>query len=301
MKMFFSRTQRFLCVSQLYLREVSTSVILADSLVTPERAVGSETRAATVQQGFVVGPGAGHPALSVQLSLTLYLGGIRDVACVRGREHPVSHRQPRAGLQTKIFMQSSQLCGSPGPRLKGTWRRVGRSLAVQGKAPPPPRKAARAPGSQGASAKPELSGKQEGPGCPHLRGRRQGWARHLCPRAHRPRGVRCTPWLAYVLSLFSSKFTGNFFYNYMMGIEFNPRIGKWFDFKLFFNGRPGIVAWTLINLSFAAKQRELHGQVTNAMVLVNVLQVACLRPKGRVRLCLLGAGQAGSQIVFKKP
>ncbi|XP_006761431.2 PREDICTED: 7-dehydrocholesterol reductase [Myotis davidii] len=68
------------------------------------------------------------------------------------------------------------------------------------------------------------------------------------------------------------KFTGNFFYNYMMGIEFNPRIGKWFDFKLFFNGRPGIVAWTLINLSFAAKQQELHGHVTNSMVLVNVLQ-----------------------------
>lgn len=65
----------------------------------------------------------------------------------------------------------------------------------------------------------------------------------------------------------------------MMGIEFNPRIGKWFDFKLFFNGRPGIVAWTLINLSFAAKQRELYGYVTNSMVLVNVLQVACLRPK----------------------
>lgn len=75
------------------------------------------------------------------------------------------------------------------------------------------------------------------------------------------------------LHLLFSKFTGNFFYNYMMGIEFNPRIGKWFDFKLFFNGRPGIVAWTLINLSFAAKQQELHGQVTNSMVLVNVLQV----------------------------
>lgn len=68
------------------------------------------------------------------------------------------------------------------------------------------------------------------------------------------------------------KFTGNFFYNYMMGIEFNPRIGKWFDFKLFFNGRPGIVAWTLINLSFAAKQQELYGHVTNSMILVNVLQ-----------------------------
>lgn len=59
----------------------------------------------------------------------------------------------------------------------------------------------------------------------------------------------------------------------MMGIEFNPRIGKWFDFKLFFNGRPGIVAWTLINLSYMAKQQELYGQVTNSMILVNVLQV----------------------------
>uniref|UniRef100_A0A3Q2PSM6 7-dehydrocholesterol reductase n=1 Tax=Fundulus heteroclitus TaxID=8078 RepID=A0A3Q2PSM6_FUNHE len=68
------------------------------------------------------------------------------------------------------------------------------------------------------------------------------------------------------------KFTGNVFYNYMMGIEFNPRIGTWFDFKLFFNGRPGIVAWTLINLSYMAKQQELYGHVTNSMILVNLLQ-----------------------------
>lgn len=159
MEMFFSRTQKFLCVSQFYPREVSTSIVLADALVTPERAVGSETRAMNVQQGSVVGPGAGHPALSMQLLLTVYPGRICDVACVRGRLHPVSHHQPRAGLQTKIFMQSSQLCGSPGPRLKGTWRRVGRSLAVQGKTPHPPREAAQAPGSPGASAEPELSAK----------------------------------------------------------------------------------------------------------------------------------------------
>ncbi|XP_068177002.1 7-dehydrocholesterol reductase [Antennarius striatus] len=69
-----------------------------------------------------------------------------------------------------------------------------------------------------------------------------------------------------------SKFTGNVFYDYMMGIEFNPRLGQRFDFKLFFNGRPGIVAWTLINLSYMAKQQEVHGHVTNSMVLVNVLQ-----------------------------
>uniref|UniRef100_A0A8C2CVS2 7-dehydrocholesterol reductase n=1 Tax=Cyprinus carpio TaxID=7962 RepID=A0A8C2CVS2_CYPCA len=95
----------------------------------------------------------------------------------------------------------------------------------------------------------------------------------------------CTNILGYAVSTFAfikaylfptnpedCKFTGNIFYNYMMGIEFNPRIGKWFDFKLFFNGRPGIVAWTLINLSYAAKQQELYGYVTNSMILVNVLQ-----------------------------
>ncbi|XP_075044546.1 7-dehydrocholesterol reductase [Mixophyes fleayi] len=95
----------------------------------------------------------------------------------------------------------------------------------------------------------------------------------------------CTNILGYAVSTFAMikaylfptnakdcKFTGNIIYDYMMGIEFNPRIGKWFDFKLFFNGRPGIVAWTLINLSYAAKQKELYGQVTNSMILVNVLQ-----------------------------
>lgn len=69
------------------------------------------------------------------------------------------------------------------------------------------------------------------------------------------------------------KFSGNFLYDFYMGIELNPRI-KNFDFKLFFNGRPGIVAWTLINLSFAAKQYQLYGTVTNSMILVNVLQAA---------------------------
>lgn len=67
------------------------------------------------------------------------------------------------------------------------------------------------------------------------------------------------------------KFSGNHLYDFYMGIEFNPRIG-WFDFKLFFNGRPGIIAWTLINLSFAAKQYATYGTVTNSMILVNLLQ-----------------------------
>lgn len=66
------------------------------------------------------------------------------------------------------------------------------------------------------------------------------------------------------------KFSGNWLYDFFMGIELNPRLG-FIDFKLFFNGRPGIVAWTLINLSFAAAQYQHYGYVTNSMILVNLL------------------------------
>ncbi len=68
-----------------------------------------------------------------------------------------------------------------------------------------------------------------------------------------------------------NKITGNIVYDFYMGIELHPRIRQ-FDFKLFFNGRPGIVAWTLINISFAAAQYKLYGYVTNSMLIVNLLQ-----------------------------
>lgn len=67
------------------------------------------------------------------------------------------------------------------------------------------------------------------------------------------------------------KFSGNAIYDFLMGVELNPRIGP-LDLKLFFNGRPGIVAWTLINISFASAQYSFYGTVTNSMILVNVLQ-----------------------------
>ncbi len=67
------------------------------------------------------------------------------------------------------------------------------------------------------------------------------------------------------------KFSGNMFYDFFMGIELNPRIGK-LDLKLFFNGRPGIVAWSLINLSFLSEQYVRYGHVTNSMILVNLFQ-----------------------------
>ena len=67
------------------------------------------------------------------------------------------------------------------------------------------------------------------------------------------------------------KFSKSVVYDIFMGVEFNPRFGKYFDFKLFHNGRPGIVAWTLINLSFAAAQYNSIGYVTNSMILLNIL------------------------------
>ncbi|KAJ3192963.1 7-dehydrocholesterol reductase [Entophlyctis luteolus] len=67
------------------------------------------------------------------------------------------------------------------------------------------------------------------------------------------------------------KFSSSVIYDLFFGIEFNPRIGEMFDFKLFHNGRPGIVAWTLINGSFAAAQYQEIGYVTNSMWLLMVL------------------------------
>ncbi|KAI8903513.1 ergosterol biosynthesis ERG4/ERG24 [Gorgonomyces haynaldii] len=67
------------------------------------------------------------------------------------------------------------------------------------------------------------------------------------------------------------KISSSMAYNFFMGIEFNPRIGEYFDFKLFHNGRPGIIAWTLINASFAAAQYQKIGYITNSMILLNIL------------------------------
>eukprot|EP00274_Cyanoptyche_gloeocystis_P000925 CAMPEP_0196661098 /NCGR_PEP_ID=MMETSP1086-20130531/42654_1 /TAXON_ID=77921 /ORGANISM="Cyanoptyche gloeocystis , Strain SAG4.97" /LENGTH=447 /DNA_ID=CAMNT_0041995849 /DNA_START=67 /DNA_END=1410 /DNA_ORIENTATION=+ len=68
------------------------------------------------------------------------------------------------------------------------------------------------------------------------------------------------------------KSSGSFGYDLFWGVELNPRIGP-FDFKLFFNGRPGIAGWSVINLSFAAAQYRNYGYVTNSMVLVNVFEL----------------------------
>ena len=52
---------------------------------------------------------------------------------------------------------------------------------------------------------------------------------------------------AYIrLRLTIDKYTGSLIFDYFVGIELNPRFGTHWDFKLFHNGRPGIIAWTLM-------------------------------------------------------
>ena len=77
-----------------------------------------------------------------------------------------------------------------------------------------------------------------------------------------------------------------------MGVELNPRFGKYFDFKLFHNGRPGIIAWTLMfvypfssqltcfnladilfpsDVSMIVHQYQMHGHVTTSIFLATIL------------------------------
>lgn len=75
----------------------------------------------------------------------------------------------------------------------------------------------------------------------------------------------------YYPSSNDNKYTGNWFYDLYMGIELNPKI-LGYDLKLFLNGRPGIIGWSCINLSFAAAQYQKYGYISNSMFLVNFLQ-----------------------------
>jgi len=61
--------------------------------------------------------------------------------------------------------------------------------------------------------------------------------------------------------------TGNPFFDFFMGVTLNPRwLGV--DLKFFFESRPGLIGWAMLNVIFAAYQYELHGEVTIPMMLV---------------------------------
>src|SRR5262249_10713564 len=49
--------------------------------------------------------------------------------------------------------------------------------------------------------------------------------------------------------------SGSFSFDYFVGTSRNPRIGT-FDWKLFCEARPGLIGWVVLDLAYAAKQRE---------------------------------------------
>lgn len=65
--------------------------------------------------------------------------------------------------------------------------------------------------------------------------------------------------------------TGYVVYDFFIGRELNPRIGR-FDLKEFCELYPGLIGWVTLNLAMAHKQLQLTGSVSTAMVLVCMFQ-----------------------------
>lgn len=63
----------------------------------------------------------------------------------------------------------------------------------------------------------------------------------------------------------------SWFYDFFVGIELNPRVGQALDLKFWSIGRPSMIAWTIVNWSFAAQQYKIHGYVSNSMIMVNLI------------------------------
>ncbi|XP_067938562.1 delta(14)-sterol reductase TM7SF2-like [Watersipora subatra] len=65
--------------------------------------------------------------------------------------------------------------------------------------------------------------------------------------------------------------TGSMFNDFFMGLELNPRIGN-LDLKFFFELRPGLIGWMLIDWSLCASQMRADGSVHPALFLVTLFQ-----------------------------
>ena len=62
--------------------------------------------------------------------------------------------------------------------------------------------------------------------------------------------------------------------DYFLGAGHNPRIPPrtGFDIKLFFEARPGLIGWVLLDISFLASEIQKFGRPSTAMILVTVFQ-----------------------------
>lgn len=67
--------------------------------------------------------------------------------------------------------------------------------------------------------------------------------------------------------------TGIPVYDYFMGTGLNPRIGKLFDLKMFFESKIGLTTWIVLALAMAHAQFEAKGTVSKEMILVCAFQL----------------------------
>ncbi len=65
--------------------------------------------------------------------------------------------------------------------------------------------------------------------------------------------------------------TGHFIFDFFWGMELYPRVLGW-DIKMFTNCRFGMMGWSLIILSYAAKQHQLYG-LSDSMLVSVLLQL----------------------------
>jgi protein-S-isoprenylcysteine O-methyltransferase Ste14 len=70
------------------------------------------------------------------------------------------------------------------------------------------------------------------------------------------------------------RLTGNFLPDYFLGTALNPRVPPvtGFDLKFFFESRPGLIGWVVVDAALAIAQMERHGGLSLSMELVVTLQ-----------------------------
>ncbi|MEQ9322601.1 MAG: hypothetical protein RIF41_25775, partial [Polyangiaceae bacterium] len=67
--------------------------------------------------------------------------------------------------------------------------------------------------------------------------------------------------------------TGHVVYDFFMGTSLNPRIGKLFDLKFFFESKIGLTTWIAIVMAMGAAEIEREGALSIPMIMVGLFQL----------------------------
>ncbi|TQD91014.1 hypothetical protein C1H46_023401 [Malus baccata] len=67
--------------------------------------------------------------------------------------------------------------------------------------------------------------------------------------------------------------SGNAIIDFYWGMELYPRIGKYFDIKVFTNCRFGMMSWAVLAVTYCIKQYEVNGRVADSMLVNTILML----------------------------